>query len=106
MGPRDGGTPENTKFETKRLHPNELNPGQLVGQLPANEPAPKGEAQIPVRGPTQKTLQEMAEKVDSEVLPAEYREQIYRYMELMRGPAEDSGKSGEDAGARPEKADR
>ena len=86
-GPRDGGAPEDVKFDPKRLRPNELNPGQMIGSLPTDEPAPKGDVQVPVRMETREALQRMAEKVDTEVLPAEYREQVLRYMELLRRPA-------------------
>ena len=84
-GQRDPGTPEPTNFSKKdSLHPKELNPGQIVATLPTDEEAPKGEAKLPVRVESQAALQRMAEKVDSEVLPAEYREQILRYMESLR----------------------
>ncbi len=98
-GQRNPGTPEDTKFQGKRLRPRELNPGQIVGSLPADDPAPKGDAQVPVRPISQEALQRMAERVESEVLPAEYREQILRYMELMRQPAAGAGGGveGEDA---------
>jgi len=95
-GPNEGlgagtgrpGTPEGTNFNRKeQLHPKELNPGQIVGSLPIDEEAPKGDVSVPVRAATPEALQRMAEKVDTEVLPAEYREQILRYMESLRRAA-------------------
>jgi hypothetical protein len=84
VGQRDPGTPEDTKFQRKDIHPNELGPGQITGVLPTDGEAPKGEVQVPVVGETQAALQRMAEKIDTEVLPVEYREQILRYMESLR----------------------
>jgi len=94
-GPQEGkgagqgraGTPEDTKFQKDSLKPRELNPGQIVGTLPADEEAPKGDVSVPVRTETQAALQRMAEKVDTEVLPAEFREQVLRYMESLRAPS-------------------
>ncbi len=88
IGQRDGGTPEPTRFEKKRLPPNELNAGQIAGQLPVDGEAPKGEARLPVRMESRAALQRMAEKVETEVLPAEYRDQVLKYMELLRTPEE------------------
>ncbi len=104
-GLRDPGTPEDTKFKKETLHPRELNPGQIVGTLPVEGEAPKGEVRTPVRPETAEALQRMAEKVETEVLPAEYREQVLRYMELLRRPAgpgagESKGEGG-DAGGEP-----
>jgi hypothetical protein len=84
QGKRDGGTPEDTSFKKETLHPREMSPGQIVGTLPVEGEAPKGEAQVPVTTMSREALQRMAEKVETEVLPAEYREQVLRYMELLR----------------------
>ena len=84
MGQGKAGRPEDTKFKKESLRARELNPGQIVGALPVDEVPDKGEAQVPVRQETQAALQRMAEKVDTETLPAEYREQVLRYMESLR----------------------
>jgi hypothetical protein len=83
-GTGNAGTPEDTRFKKDSLKPRELNPGQIVGTLPADEEAPRGDVSVPVRTETQAALQRMAEKVDTEVLPAEFREQVLRYMESLR----------------------
>lgn len=97
MGQRDPGTPEDTRFKKDSLKPRELNPGQIVGTLPIDGEAPRGEAEVPVRPEPEAALRRMAEKVETEVLPAEYREQVLRYMELLRGarPAPQGEKSAE-----------
>jgi len=83
-GARDSGKEEGTNFQKKSLHPKELNPGQIVGTLPIDEEAPRGDVNVPVRVESQAALQRMAEKVDTEPLPAEVREQVLRYMESLR----------------------
>ncbi len=102
-GPREGlgagqgnpGEGEGTKFNPDRLRARELNPGDIVGTLPSGEEAPRGETALPVRQVTAEALQRMAERVANEPLPAEYREQVLRYMELLKGSADTEGKGGE-----------
>ena len=107
-GPQEGigagtgksGTPEDTNFKKDSLHPRELNPGDIVGTLPGEEDAPTGEATVPVRTDAQTALQRMAEKVDTDVLPAEYRDQVLKYMESLRArvPPEGAAVEGEKGG--------
>ena len=100
-GQRDGGTPEDTKFKTEKLSPRDLSQGDIVGSLPSEEEAPKGEAALPVKQLTAQALQRMAEKIESEALPAEYREQVLRYMESLRkGDASSGEKAAEESGAK------
>jgi len=109
-GPREGlgagqgrtGTPEDTKFQKDSLHPRELNAGDIVGTLPAEEEAPKGDANVPVRAGSEAALQRMAEKVDTEVLPAEFREQVMRYMESLRAGRTESEGAGTEKGGQTE----
>jgi hypothetical protein len=102
-GQRDGGTPEDVKFDTKKLPANELGPGELVGALPVEGEAPKGEARLPVRVNPQAALQRMAQKIDSEALPAEYRRPVEDYMNLLRGAVPEKkseGGNAEEAGGK------
>ena len=99
MGQRDPGTPEGTKFETKRLRPQELGQGDIVGTLPSDEETLKGDVQVPVEAPSRADIERMAEKVDTEVLPAEYREQIRQYMESLLRSQPGSGTGGEPPGS-------
>jgi len=99
-GPQEGlgagqgnpGEEEGTKFQPDRLRARELNPGDIVGTLPSGEEAPRGETSLPVRQATAEAMQRMAERVANEPLPAEYREQVLRYMELLKGSQEASPK--------------
>lgn len=83
-GDRPPGSPEDTKFKNEKLGARELNQGDIVGSLPSDDQAPKGDAALPVRTATVQELQRMAEKVDTEALPAQYREQVLRYMESLQ----------------------
>jgi len=97
-GPGKQGTPENTQFQKDALHPKELNAGDIAGTLPAEEEAPKGDATVPVRAGSEAALQRMAEKVETDLLPAEYRERVIQYMESLRRPA-GAGQESEGTGA-------
>ena len=107
-GPQEGlgagtgkkGTPEATNFDRKsQLHPRELSPGEIAGVLPGDEESPAGEARLPVSTVSRADLEAMAEKVDNEVLPAEYREQIRLYMESLQQPASSGSGSGSGSGS-------
>src|ERR1041385_5875975 len=89
QGSSAGGGP--TNLEKKKLNASGIQPGTPVGVLPSEEPAPRGDAQLPVVGASPEALRKMAEKVDTEVLPAEVREQVLKYMDLLRKPAGGSG---------------
>jgi hypothetical protein len=84
-GQRDGGTPEDVNFKTMKPPTTALAPGQTIGELPSDEPAPKGEATLPVHPDPGTAIQRMGEKVDSEPLPAEVRQRVRDYMDILRG---------------------
>ena len=96
-GQRDGGTPEDVKFDTKKLAANELGPGELVGALPVEGEAPKGETKLPVNVDPKTALQNMARSIDSEALPAEYRKPVEDYMNLLRGAVQEKKSEGGNA---------
>jgi hypothetical protein len=85
-GPRPGGTPEKTAFKREQIRTRGLDPrGQLVGSFLTEGPSATGEVTLQKGGALEKAVREQAQQVEQEPLPAEQREQLQRFHELLLG---------------------
>ena len=85
-GPRPGGTPEENTVKRDQIRARGLDPrGQLVGSFLTEGPSATGEVTLQKGGALETAVREQAQEVEKEPLPAEQREQLQRFHELLLG---------------------
>jgi len=84
QGERDRGTPEETTFKKEKLNAKALDPrGVPVGSFTVDGPSLTGEARIQKGVALEEAVRQLAEEVEKEPLPAEHRDQVERFQNLL-----------------------
>jgi hypothetical protein len=87
-GQGPGSRPTDTTFRRDQIPATGLLPeGQVVGTFTVDGPSDAGEATIEKGGAIEKAVRDLSQKVETEPLPVESREQVRRFQEYILGGA-------------------